>query len=281
MLISRVLRGLLTAFRPRSAAAQVTLPPRSEPRPDRLHNFFMPVFWGTSDVTGVTDAAKKITRLVSAGHYFGDNLLTWGRNMSMLDDEAFVRAWRSNIESPSDEAIVWRRYVLAMVAYHCVQLDGDFVECGAYTGVGIKTVIDYLGGIDFPKTFWGYDTFEHTAAMLNHPMPALSPELFDRIRTKFASYPQVRPIKGSIPESFVQGCPSQVAYLHIDMNQAPAEVAALDRLFDLVVPGGIVILDDYEWAAYRPQKLAEDPWFDKRGYRVMPLPTGQGLVFKR
>ena len=25
----------------------------------------------------------------------------------------------------------------------------------------------------------------------------------------------------------------------------------------------------------------QDPWFQDLGYRVMPLPTGQGLVFKR
>ena len=49
-----------------------------------------------------------------------------------------------------------------------------------------------------------------------------------------------------------------------------------------MVPGGVLILDDYEWAGvYRPQKLAEDAWFDARHYRVMPLPTGQGLVIKR
>ena len=49
-----------------------------------------------------------------------------------------------------------------------------------------------------------------------------------------------------------------------------------------MVPGGILILDDYEWSGYyRQQKLAEDQWFEARRYRVMPLPTGQGLVIKR
>ena len=49
-----------------------------------------------------------------------------------------------------------------------------------------------------------------------------------------------------------------------------------------LVSGGMLILDDYEWSGvYRTQKAAEDPWFERRGYRVMPLPTGQGLVFKR
>jgi hypothetical protein len=200
----------------------------------------------------------------------------------MLDDAPFVQAWESNIESPSDRAIVWRRYVLACAAYHCVQLDGDFVECGAYTGVGMKTVIDYLGGVAFPKIFWGYDIFEHDGSMLNHAMPEHGEGLYSRVQGKFNEYPQVRLIKGLIPEAFAEDCPERIAYLHIDLNQAPAEVAALDHLFDRMVPGGILILDDYEWAGiYRPQKLAEDQWFDARRYRVMPLPTGQGLIIKR
>ena len=88
--------------------------------------------------------------------------------------------------------------------------------------------------------------------------------------------------EGPIPDVFAAACPQRIAYLHIDLNQAPAEVAALDHLFDRIVPGGILILDDYEWSGiYRSQKLAEDVWFEARKYRVMPLPTGQGLVIKR
>jgi hypothetical protein len=76
--------------------------------------------------------------------------------------------------------------------------------------------------------------------------------------------------------------PERIAWLHLDLNQPAAELAALDALFDRIVPGGLLILDDYEWAmAYRRQKIAEDPWFEARKYRVIPLPTGQGLVIKR
>lgn len=258
------------------------LPKLTTPALDKLFNFFMPTFWGTSNPEAVTEAAKKIVSLSSSGHHFADNLLTWGRNMSMLDDRPFVRAWESNVECASDEAIVWRRYVLACAAYHCVHLDGDFVECGCYTGVGIKTVVDYLGGTAFPKTFWGYDIFKHDPSMANHSMPEHGEGLYERVRKKFSTYPQVKLIEGMIPQVFENDCPERIAYLHIDLNQAPAEIAALEHLFDRMVPGGMLILDDYEWSGYyRAQKLAEDPWFDARHYRVMPLPTGQGLVFKR
>jgi O-methyltransferase len=257
------------------------LPKLGKPAFERVASFFMPVFWGASDPALVVKAATEITEVVGAGHHFADNFLTWGRNMSMLEDPSFVLAWESNIESEADKAIIWRRYVLACAAYHCVQLDGDFVECGAYTGVGIKTVIDYLGGTAFPKTFWGYDVFEHDESMVNHAMPDHGKGLYERVQEKFQAYPQVRLMKGLIPKVFEDGYPERIAYLHIDMNQAPAEIAALEQLFDRIVPGGILILDDYEWTAYRAQKLAEDAWFEARGYRVMPLPTGQGLVFKR
>lgn len=258
------------------------LPALVKPPRDRLLSFFSPLFWFTSNPAAVTASADQIRGLVGAGFHFADNFLTWGRNMSMLDDGPFVQAWKSNIESTSDEAIIWRRYVLACAAYHCVQLEGDFVECGAYTGVGMKTVTDYLGGTAFPKTFWGYDIFEHDAAMLNPALPEHGEGLYAQVSEKFAAYPQVRLIKGLIPEVFANHCPDRIAYLHVDLNQATAELAALEHLFERMVPGGILILDDYEWSGpYRPQKLAEDEWFGARHYRVMPLPTGQGLVIKR
>jgi hypothetical protein len=282
MILTRILRRFFGEATDRGNEYRVALPPLTSPPLDRLYNFFMPTFWGTADPDQVAASAKTLVGVASGGHHFADNFLTWGRNMSMLDDAPFVQAWESNIESPSDRAIVWRRYVLACAAYHCVQLDGDFVECGAYTGVGMKTVIDYLGGVAFPKIFWGYDIFEHDGSMLNHAMPEHGEGLYSRVQGKFNEYPQVRLIKGLIPEAFAEDCPERIAYLHIDLNQAPAEVAALDHLFDRMVPGGILILDDYEWAGiYRPQKLAEDQWFDARRYRVMPLPTGQGLIIKR
>lgn len=268
-------------LKPDKAGELSFLPKHSTPDVNRVSNFFYPVFWGTTDNNAVAEELESVAKKLDSGYHFADNLLTWARNMSVFDDTSFVKAWEANIESPSDKAIVWRRYVLACAAYHCAQLEGDFVECGAYTGVGIKTVTDYLGGPAFPKKFWGYDLFEHDDTMLNHSMPEHGKDLYERVCTKFVGYPQIRLVKGRIPEVFAQGCPERIAYLHIDLNQAPAEIASLEHLFDRLVPGGILILDDYEWSAYRSQKIVEDDWFEQRQYRVMPLPTGQGLVIKR
>ncbi len=265
-----------------AAKSDLPLPPYSKPLPERVGSFFFPVIWMARNPKEVTEGIKSVAGHLTPGVHFADNFLTWGRNMSMLDDAAFVSAWQQNVESESDKAIIWRRFVLACAAYHCIQLEGDFVECGAYTGVGMKTIIDYLGGVEFPKTFWGYDIFEHDSSMLNHAMPQHGPQLYQRVLNKFQAYPQVKIMRGFIPEVFKNGCPEKITYLHIDLNQAQAEIDALAHLFDRIVPGGILILDDYEWSGiYRNQKLQEDLWFNERHYKVMPLPTGQGLVIKR
>jgi hypothetical protein len=247
----------------------------------KIPNFATRVSWGISDPERFARLMDEARSLVTPGVYQGDNFFTWCRNNSLFSDQAFLQAWQSNVTNVSDEAIAWRRYVLACAAHHCVQLEGDFAECGVYIGTGIKTVMDYLGGPAFPKTFWGYDTYDYNPVE-GHAFEGQQEGMYDKVRERFRDYPQVRLVKGLIPESFEQGAPQKIAYLHIDLNNAQGELAALEVLFDRMVSGAILILDDYEWSGiYRPQKAAEDPWFEQRGYRIMPLPTGQGLVFKR
>jgi O-methyltransferase len=259
----------------------VTLPTRTPPASQQPPNFVSPLNWGMGDPKRFSELLQEMLKLLPAGVYAGDNLITWGRNNSALEDQPFKRAWNANLQNDADHTILWRRYVLACAAYHCIQLEGDFVECGVYRGTGIKTVVDYLGGVTFPKNFFGYDTFDYNPVE-GHSFDGQEPGFYEKILERFDSYPQVRLVKGLIPHSFTEACPATIAYLHIDLNSAEAEIAALEVLFNRVVPGGIVILDDYEWAGvYRIQKVAEDRWFDDRRYRVMPLPTGQGLVIKR
>ena len=137
------------------------LPEHGSVDPNNFLSFSMPVFWGTRDPERVNQLVAELLPLLVGGYHSGDNLLTWVRNISFLDDPAFRKAYESNIQNPADSAIAWRRYIIACAGYHCVQLEGDFVECGVYRATGIKTVVDYLGGKAFPKQFYGYDTFDY------------------------------------------------------------------------------------------------------------------------
>ena len=105
--------------------------------------------------------------------------------------------------------------------------------------------------------------------------------LYESVLERFASYPEVTVTRGFLPESLEGRAPEKIAWLHIDLNAARPEVETLAALFDRIVPGGSIILDDYGWVALRAQKDAEDRFFADRGYSVLELPTGQGLVIKR
>lgn len=261
-------------------ATALPLPALSVAATDSIMNFKVDTSWGISDPARFSALMGEVVKLVASGHYLGDNLFTWGRNNSLFEDAAFRKSWAENQLNASDQAIAWRRYILACAAYHCVHLPGDFVECGVYMGSAIKTVMDYIGGPAFPKTFWGYDTYDTNPT--DHLFQEQKDGLYERVLERFNGYPQVRLVKGLLPESLLGNSPEQIAYLHIDLNSAQYEIAVLDALFERVVPGGVIILDDYEWAGvYREQKIREDQWFDARGYRVFPLPTGQGVVLKR
>jgi hypothetical protein len=43
----------------------------------------------------------------------------------------------------------------------------------------------------------------------------------------------------------------------------------------------MIVFDDYGWSAYRAQHDAEKAWAAKRGYRILEMSTGQGLLVKR
>lgn len=264
-----------------SAENPAYLPPYTPPNHNGVPGFFTPMSWMTTDHERFMKLLNEAATLAGPGVFCGDNIFTWGRNNSFIDDQPFREAWEKNIQNPADEAIVWRRYFLATMAYHAVQLDGDFVECGVYAGTGVKTVMDYLGGPAFPKTYWAYDTYDYNPVE-GHAFDGQTAGFVDKVRERFNGCPQVKIVMGLLPDSFEGNEPERIAFLHIDLNNAAGETAVLERLFDRVVPGGTIILDDYEWAGvYRSQKLAHDPWFDARGYRVSPLPTGQGFVIKR
>jgi len=113
-------------------------------------------------------------------------------------------------------------------------------------------------------------------------MPTYSrSSLYEDVRRRFSKKPYVKVIRGVVPDILHTIAPSTIAYLHIDMNSPAPEIGALDVLFDRVLPGGAIILDDYGWILHRRQKEAADRFMSANGYDVLELPTGQGLLIKR
>jgi O-methyltransferase len=215
------------------------------------------------------------------GIYTGDNLFTYGRNLGFLDDEKFMSAFNKHTTSEIEKALLWRLATVTWGAFNGMRLDGDFVEIACYKGTTARIVCDYLDLAAHPKRrYYLYDLFEHDTSMEHHSMPEHGQSLYQQVKHRFNDAPNVIVTQGKVPDILTDVAPQKIAFIHLDLNNADAEIGALEVLFDRMVPGAVMVLDDYGWLGYREQKLAEDPWLAKRGYRVLELPTGQGLLVK-
>jgi hypothetical protein len=88
-------------------------------------------------------------------------------------------------------------------------------------------------------------------------------------------------VRGRIPESLALAPDiDRISYLHLDMNIAAPEIAAIEHFWPRVVTGGIVMLDDYAFAEYRPPKTAMDQWALRNDVMIATLPTGQGMILR-
>ena len=247
-------------------------------------NFLSTVFFGVNREPFLKGVQQAIDSLAHKdGIYTGDNIITWGRNLSFFSDEKFMAAWRAHANTAVEEAIVWRVSVVAWAARSVIsrRVPGDLVECACAMGTTARIICDYTEfAAQQDRTYYLYDLFDPGQTMQHHDTAGQVGTLYDKVKARFIDVPNVRVLKGSVPEVLHVECPQRVAFMHIDLNNAPAEIGALEMLFDRLSPGGILILDDYGWLGYRAQKQAEDPWLAARGYQVLELPTGQGLVFK-
>lgn len=209
-----------------------------------------------------------------------DDMVVWFRNAGFLQQQDFITAFAPYAEDPTLRARIWRIYMLCWGAKSCLRLDGDFMDVGCYDGRTVDVMRRYCDfGKVAGKTWWLYDMFENPpeeARKAGH-----GPKLFDTVRAMFEPLGGFRVIKGPVPDSFVQGLPDRVAFAQIDLNAAEPEIGTLDAIYDRLVPGGMIIFDDYGFRRHRPTYEAELDYFSRRGDIVWESPTGQGLFIKR
>lgn len=245
-------------------------------------NLLSSIFFGVKNPELIQGIRLAVNNTAPDGIYAGDNLFTIGRNLGFLENPAFINACMAHTETDIERAVLWRIYVLAWVAKSVLsrKIPGDFVECACYKGTSARIICDYVDFAKSDRKYYLYDLFEHDESMAHHSMPEHGNSLFDRVKSRFSGFPNVVVTKGFVPQVLDEISPETISFMHIDLNNAAAEIGALERLFERLSPGGILVLDDYGWRVYRQQKLAEDPWLASRGYEVLELPTGQGLVIK-
>jgi hypothetical protein len=246
---------------------------------------------------GIARSIYALVRNTAPATYAQDGLISV-HSHAFMQDPAFQRAYARGVKAIGGTDTYqwhWRIHIGLWAAALAVRLPGDFVECGVNRGFLSSAIMEYLAWNSLDRDFYLLDTFtgldpryvsesERKGGALRRNAEHLQSGFYvrgvDEVRANFAEWPRARIIAGAVPETLGQVTAVRIAYLHLDMNSAPPEVAALSCFWDRLVTGAPVLLDDYAYLGYTVQKLAMDEFAHTHGANVCSLPTGQGLIIK-
>ena len=234
--------------------------------------------------------------LRSSDHYMQDGLHTVHGD-HFRREAPFQEAYGRGIQASRgvDPAIEWRVHVALWAASTALHVPGDFMECGVNAGFISSAILERLHWNGLGRKFYLVDTFagpvlaqysqqetESGRRAVAERAVAAGAYVTDlaRIRANYSEWPAAVVVQGVVPDVLSKLNLGSLAFLHLDMNCAYPERAALEYLWDRLSPGAVVLLDDYSYLGQQEQTLALDAAASAVGVEILTLPTGQGLIVK-
>lgn len=177
------------------------------------------------------------------------------------------------------------------------QIEGDLVECGVWRGGSMAAVARTLRHMQaLNRRLWLYDTFDGMSPptgvdvdFLGRPAAkimdseksnSLSPNdpnsiwcrsPLEGVRQTMieTNYPlgQIRFVKGMVEQTLPEHKPDKIALLRLDTDWYESTKCELEHLFPRLVPGAVLIIDDYgHWDGCR---RAVDEYFEQHQIRML------------
>jgi hypothetical protein len=177
----------------------------------------------------------------------------------------------------------WGQWLYHQVyAARCSSLEGDIIEFGVGRG-GMSIFLGHLAKTSAKKVF-ALDSFQGLPPSLT-PMDNpyfkagdygraqnYDEELYDLVLRSIRQHElqdTVIPIRGFFAESVKEIAEDQrFCFAHIDGDLYESVHVALKNIFDRVVEGGVIVIDDFFHPAQGPARAASD-YFNERG--IYPL----------
>jgi O-methyltransferase len=172
-------------------------------------------------------------------------------------------------------------------------IEGDVVECGVWRGgSSMLAALTLLERSDPSRTLWLYDTFEgmsppseldvkydgapadellatqeRTADEVNDWCVASLEDVHANMAATGYPRERVRLVKGKVEDTIPSEAPEAVAVLRLDTDWFESTHHELSHLYPRLVPGGVLIVDDYGW--WRGAREAVDRYFAEHGVRML------------
>jgi O-methyltransferase len=181
----------------------------------------------------------------------------------------------------------WRMWLLTRWARYARALPGAYAEFGTYRG-GCAWMILSTVGLGEDRRLFLFDTYEgipHDRLTDAERRDALGGRLADTSAGYVASLladwdPIPVVVAGDVFDTVPATETGPLAFAHIDLNAAAPTEHVLRHVHERLVPGGVVVFDDYGWRGYEDQRARIDAFYAERPEEVVALPTGQAIVLK-
>lgn len=163
-------------------------------------------------------------------------------------------------------------------------VDGAIVECGVWRGgsmMAVATVLKESGDLD--RELYLYDTYDGFdgagpkdvdfrgrtgAGLLAYHGGDIARAPLDDVKANMASTgyaaDRCHYIVGKVEDTLPGTIPDKIAVLRLDTDFYESTKQEMEHLFPLLVPGGVLILDDY--GAWKGARQAVDDYLDSLEY---------------
>ena len=219
--------------------------------------------------------------------YEADGIATWHFS-PFLSDELFQRTYAAVADTWPGSDNRWRLWIMTRSAIHCAALDGSFAEFGVYRA-GCAFMILSVCQPRPARSYFLFDTFAGiptTNLTENEERQGFGGRLgdvsIDEVRQRLAPWTdQVKFVVGDVFETTKSTETGPLSFVHLDLNASAPTAVALEYAWSRLLPGGMMVFDDYGWKHFKKQRDAENRFMADRGHFILELPTGQGLVIKQ
>lgn len=193
----------------------------------------------------------------------------------------FERLWAiAQTRSLADEA---RAQTLYQLARHASRIGGAMAEIGVYRG-GTAKLLSAIAD-DAGRELHLFDTFagmpETDLARDLHAAGDFADTSLESVKQFLASHRAPRFHQGEFPKTAAPVEQLRFTFVHVDVDIAPAVEACCEFFYPRLVPGGILLFDDYGFTSCPGAKSAADAFFADKPELVLHLVTSQAMVIKR
>lgn len=190
-------------------------------------------------------AVKRIAKLAAIENvtYAADGFVT-SHHVEFLNNDRFNSSYRGALKDVPEllrgTEIEWRAHICCWAASQAIHLEGDFIECGVWYGILSKTICEYTDFGRQNRNFYLVDSWGKMPG--SHACAKYQEDIYDIVKKRFAKWPNVRLIKGLVPEALSRIPSQKVAYLSIDMNSSEPEKAVLEYFYEKLCLVALFIL---------------------------------------